>query len=109
MYKVGLTDYFGRVDFTSKNVNAGIVKVNSISPNPTNNFANLNFDLKISQNIKINLYDNLGVKVAELLNDKIDSGVKDLKFNTSSYSSGLYFITIETDLQKVVSSLVIVK
>ena len=109
LYKVGLTDYFGRVYFTSKNVNAGIVKVNSISPNPTNNFANLNFDLKISQNIKINLYDNLGVKVAELLNDKIDSGVKDLKFNTSSYSSGLYFITIETDLQKVVSSLVIVK
>ena len=67
-------------------------------PNPFNPSTTINFTLKVSSQVTINIYNNLGQKVTTLVNGNFSAGFKSVQFNVSSVSrriaSGIYFYRI---------------
>ena len=64
-------------------------------PNPFNPETNIKFDLPEASKVRINVYNILGEKVAELLNKTVEPGFHQVEFNGSNLSSGTYIYRIE--------------
>ena len=83
------------------NVISSIVPDNFIlyqnHPNPFNPITNIKFDLKKSSHTKLIIYDMLGKEVATLVNEKLDAGSYEVKWDGSGYSSGVYFYQLKAD------------
>lgn len=63
-------------------------------PNPFNPSTTINFALKVSSQVSINIYNNLGQRVAQLVNGSFAAGFKSIQFNASNLASGIYFYRI---------------
>lgn len=66
-------------------------------PNPFNPSTKINFGLKKSSNVEINVYNILGNKVATLVNEFKPAGNHSVLFNAKNLSSGIYFYKIVTN------------
>ena len=86
------TYYFG-TDATLNNQSFDLLSGVSIYPNPTTNELNISLNGDFDTATSYTIYNNLGQKI---LNKKVGSQA-DLKVNTSNYSNGVYFITIERE------------
>ncbi len=64
-------------------------------PNPFNPSTKINFDLPSESNVKIIVYNILGEKVTDLVNEQFSSGVHTVDFNANHLASGIYIYTIE--------------
>jgi len=74
----------------------------SIYPNPANDHVILNFTTH-TQNLKVVVTDALG----KVVHEKNSSGDPELKINTSSFSKGLYFVSVSGDGFKELKKLII--
>lgn len=59
-------------------------------PNPFNPTTTIKFYLKQGGKVKLNVYNMIGQKVAELINQELPSGFHKIKFNASNLASGVY-------------------
>ena len=70
-------------------------------PNPFNPSTFIKFYIPVSSNVKLNLFNMLGQKVAELINAEITAGIHEVELNVESaaggLSSGTYFYFLEAD------------
>lgn len=71
-------------------------------PNPFNPITTIKYSLpavenRLSRNVKLIIYDVLGNEVAILVNETQTSGLYEVKFNGSSYASGVYFYKLQCD------------
>jgi hypothetical protein len=64
-------------------------------PNPFNPATTIKFSLPEKSQVKISVYNLLGIKVAQLLNEVKDAGTHSVSFDGSNLSSGVYFYKIE--------------
>ncbi len=64
-------------------------------PNPFNPSTIIQFDLPKSSQVKLDIYNILGQKVAELVNHKLSAGHYSYKFNAASLASGVYLYRLE--------------
>ena len=64
-------------------------------PNPFNPTTVISFALPFSSNIKIEVYNILGERIKELLNEQKNAGYYEINFNTTGLASGVYLYTIE--------------
>jgi hypothetical protein len=80
-------------------------------PNPFNPTTNIKFALVKDSRVKINIYDLLGAKVAELVNKDFTAGFHQIEFNASreGLASGIYLYSIETKDFKSVKKMVMMK
>jgi flagellar hook assembly protein FlgD len=60
-------------------------------PNPFNPVTTLEFQIAKSESVQINVYDILGRKLETLINEKLNQGTYELKWDASDYSSGVYY------------------
>jgi hypothetical protein len=60
-------------------------------PNPFNVETVIEYHLPISTDVKLEVYNLLGKKVATLVNEKREAGYKSVNWDASEVSSGLYF------------------
>ncbi len=60
-------------------------------PNPFNPSTTISFDLPASSNVKIEVFDMLGRKVSDVLNETKKAGTHQVKFDASDLTSGVYF------------------
>ena len=70
-------------------------------PNPFNPTTNITYELPISSRVKITIYDLLGNKVKQLVNNRQSSGNKSIIWNAKNennkkVSAGVYIYSIET-------------
>jgi photosystem II stability/assembly factor-like uncharacterized protein len=63
-------------------------------PNPFNPTTIINFHLPVFSNVSLKIYDMLGSEVATLVNEELNSGVYEIEFDGSNYSSGVYFYSL---------------
>ena len=62
--------------------------------NPTINIA---YSILENSNVQIDIFDITGKKIHSLLNEFQTSGYHTIEWNASSNSSGIYFITLQSD------------
>jgi hypothetical protein len=78
-------------------------------PNPFNPVTKIKFDLKKSNTVKLVLYDILGRKVAEPVNEFLKAGSFEVELNLQNLSSGIYFYELSTDEFRQTQKMVLVK
>ena len=78
-------------------------------PNPFNPKTNIEFDIAKSQNVKISIYNILGVEKEILLNGYLNAGKHKIVFDGLNYSSGVYLYKIVTDNYSQIKKLLLLK
>lgn len=75
-------------------------------PNPFNPATNISFDVTSASNVVLEIYDVLGRKVDELVNQNLAAGNYNMLWNAENLSSGVYFYSLRagsfTDTKKMV-------
>jgi hypothetical protein len=64
-------------------------------PNPFNPSTIISYQLPISGQVTLNVYDLLGKEVATLVNEEKAAGIYEVDFNASQLSSGIYFYKLQ--------------
>ena len=79
--------------------------ISNIYPNPFNPSVTIDYSIPEMSLVNISIYDLKGVKVAELINDNIESGYHSISWNGSNHASGVYIVQIQAnefnDTQKI--------
>ncbi|MCX6165153.1 MAG: T9SS type A sorting domain-containing protein, partial [Ignavibacteriae bacterium] len=78
-------------------------------PNPFNPVTKIKFDLPKISDVIVKIYDVTGREIAKLINSKLQAGKYELTWNASQFSSGLYFIRIETNTFSDTKKMVLIK
>jgi len=78
-------------------------------PNPFNPATNIKFHLLEPASIQIVIYNILGQPVEYLIEDKFKSGIHQVQWNASDYSSGIYFIHMKSKNQSEIVRALLLK
>ncbi len=91
-------------DALIKTVTGGLTAVEQISsilpekfslkqnyPNPFNPTTKINYDIQISGDVSLKVYDAVGNEVETLVNENQNGGSYSVSFNAGNYPSGVYF------------------
>ncbi len=78
-------------------------------PNPFNPVTTIKYDLPYDSHVRMTVFDVLGSKVAELVNESLPAGEYTTQFNGSSLSSGVYYYRIEAGTFTQTKSLLLIK
>jgi hypothetical protein len=80
-------------------------------PNPFNPSTNIRFEVpeNFRNNVKINIFDVRGRMIEELLDEKVDPGKHEIRFEALEQSTGLYFIQLLAGEQRLVKKLMLLK
>ncbi len=65
-------------------------------PNPFNLSTQISFALSETGKVNVSVYNMLGQKVAELVNQNLEAGIHNVRFNADNISSGFYIYRLET-------------
>jgi hypothetical protein len=68
-------------------------------PNPFNPVTRITYDIPVSSNVTLRVYDILGREVKTLVNGSSPAGSYSLQFDGSDLASGVYFYQLETTAQ----------
>jgi len=75
-------------------------------PNPFNPKTIINYELRITSNVELSIYNLLGQKVATLVNEQQQAGYHQVEWDASGFSSGVYYYRIEAgefqDVKKMI-------
>lgn len=63
-------------------------------PNPFNPATNIKFDIPVSSDVKLKIYDISGKEIFTAINEKLSAGTFEYKWNAANYASGVYFYKI---------------
>jgi hypothetical protein len=68
-------------------------------PNPFNPTTNISFSLKESGFVTLSVYNVLGEKITDIINNKLNSGKYTITFDASKYglTSGIYLFKLNVD------------
>ena len=68
----------------------------NVSPVPTQDYLNIEFNAEINEDIEINIYDATG-RLVEIIQSDLELTYNALRLDVSGFSSGAYFIAISTE------------
>ncbi len=60
-------------------------------PNPFNPTTEIRFEIPVSGQVELTIYNAIGEKIMTLVNEKLDKGIYTRQFNASNLSAGVYF------------------
>ncbi|RPI17287.1 MAG: T9SS C-terminal target domain-containing protein [Ignavibacteriae bacterium] len=95
-----------------ENINStvpGNYKLYQNYPNPFNPKTIINYQLPMSNYVKLVIYDVMGKETAVLVNQKHNAGTYEVEWIASEYPSGIYFYTMETDNFKSTKKMILLK
>lgn len=78
-------------------------------PNPFNPTTTIKFSLPEKTNVKISVYNLMGQRVKELLNEAIEAGIHTINFDGDGLPSGIYFYKIEAGKNIDIKKMILVK
>ena len=78
----------------------------SLSPNPTNNYANIYFGDSSGENVYISVYDNLG-KLQLETKGKINLG-EPIRLDLRKFIDGIYFVKAKVDGKRIITKRLVV-
>ncbi len=93
----------------SSNALSGNISLSEAYPNPASETANIEFEVADKQNIKLELFNELGMSVRTLESGEYDSGRYRHTLSTQNLVGGLYYYRLTADNFSAVKRLVISK
>lgn len=78
-------------------------------PNPFNPSTKIIFDVAKTRNVKIAVYDLLGRNVKTIVNEVLQPGKYEYRFDASSLASGIYYYRMETDVYSDTKKMMLIK
>ena len=66
-------------------------------PNPFNPVTIINYQLSMTNDVKLTIYNLLGQKVATLVSEKQKAGHHHVEWDASGFASGVYYYRLSTD------------
>ncbi|HSD62629.1 MAG TPA: S8/S53 family peptidase, partial [Ignavibacteriaceae bacterium] len=78
-------------------------------PNPFNPSTKIKYSVPENSNVKISVFNTLGEKVAELVNQQKNAGTYEVDFNAANLSSGLYFYRLEAGNKVFTKKMMLIK
>jgi hypothetical protein len=78
-------------------------------PNPFNPSTTIQYRLSSDSNVKIDVFNSVGRKVATILDQQQQAGEYDITFNADNFSSGIYFYRLQTSDFVRTRSMVLIK
>ncbi len=66
-----------------------------VYPNPMTNSTVVNFNLNNSKNVKISLFNNLGMEVMKITESYMNAGNHNINLNLAEFENGIYFIRVQ--------------
>lgn len=79
----------------------------SVSPNPSENYTNFNFNVKNSNETNISIYDITGKLVDNVINRVTTSGSQSVEYNTSLLTKGIYIYKINSKNEDITGKLIV--
>jgi len=83
--------------------------LNQNYPNPFNPTTKISFTLPKETQVKLDVYNVLGVLVTNLIDMRYPAGTHFVNFNGSYLSSGIYFYTLQADNFRETKKMVLLK
>jgi len=65
-------------------------------PNPFNPVTTIKYDIVKAQDVKVTVFDILGIEIATLVNEQQKPGSYQVKWDALNVSSGIYFYQLRT-------------
>ncbi len=78
-------------------------------PNPFNPSTTIRYELPVSANVRLSVYNMLGQEVAVLVNGVRPSGVSTVQFDASNLSSGIYVYRLTSGTETITRKMLLVK
>ena len=78
-------------------------------PNPFNAKTVIRYTLPVTGKVELSVYNNLGQKVATLVDDVKSAGFYSVEWNADKVSSGIYFYRFEADGYSSVKKMIVIK
>jgi hypothetical protein len=78
-------------------------------PNPFNPSTVVRFQLSVFGRVELTVFDMMGRRVRQLLNDVYPSGEHTVQFDAGNLSSGVYVLVLDTDGQRLVRTMTLIK
>ena len=78
-------------------------------PNPFNPSTTIEFTIAKQSNVSLSVFNVLGQKVAELVNESMEPGNYNVRFDASGFSSGVYLYQLRTDGATIVKKMQLLK
>jgi len=83
------------IGIANNTINVGSYDLLQNYPNPFNPTTNIKFNIPVSGNVSLKIYDMVGKEVKSLVNTFTSAGTYSYSFDGSSLSSGVYFYKLE--------------
>jgi photosystem II stability/assembly factor-like uncharacterized protein len=78
-------------------------------PNPFNPGTTIKFSIPEITNVRLSVYDVLGRKVKDLINEKLDAGIYTVNFDGSDLASGIYIYRLEAGKNFSIKKMILIK
>ncbi|MFU8862049.1 MAG: endonuclease [Cyclonatronaceae bacterium] len=78
-------------------------------PNPFNPVTMIGFQLPVNSDVRLEVFDVLGRRVATLLNEPMQPGTHQVEFNASNLASGVYIYRLQTSQSVLTRQLTLIK
>jgi hypothetical protein len=78
-------------------------------PNPFNTSTIIRYRLADDSNVRLSIYNLLGEKVADLVDERQNGGEHEITWDASPYSSGIYFYKLTADNQSFTKRMVLLR
>jgi hypothetical protein len=78
-------------------------------PNPFNPSTKIKFSLPERSNVSLNLYNLIGEKVGEILNQSLEAGNHEVLFNANKLTSGIYFYKLVAGSSTSIRKMILMK
>ena len=89
------------------NLDAALENTFAVFPNPSLGNSTIEYVLENSANVSLSIYNVLGEKISELVNQNQKAGVYKYSTNNKNLVAGIYFITLITDGKSSTQRLII--
>lgn len=78
-------------------------------PNPFNPITKIKFDLPLTSDVSLKIYDILGKEIATLINEEKSAGRYEVNFEAADLSSGVYFYKIKAGDYNQIRKMILLK
>jgi hypothetical protein len=112
-YRLKQIDFDGQFEYSNViEVDAGLPKQFALEqnyPNPFNPSTTIRYQLPVASEVKLEVYDVLGKKIATLVNERQSAGSYQVVWNASGLSSGTYFYRLQAGTFTQTKKMILVK